>query len=135
MRPVAEVRRLTQDVIGRLYDRGIKAAVIACNTATSAAIGPLRAAGHVRAQLVREQDGKRLVAGDHGRGDGRAEHGAEGGDAPAHARDAAHGRLEMLRMPDTMAYPISFGDAKRAYPWSVLADFIRIARAQYPQPV
>ena len=37
-------------------------------------------------------------------------------------------------MPDTMAYPISF-DAKRAYPWSVLADFIRIARAQYPQPV
>ena len=45
-----------------------------------------------------------------------------------------HGRLEMLRMPDTMAYPISFGDAKRAYPWSVLADFIRIARAQSPQP-
>ena len=43
VRPVAEVRRLTQDVIGRLYDRGIKAAVIACNTATSAAIGPLRA--------------------------------------------------------------------------------------------
>ena len=43
-----------------------------------------------------------------------------------------HGRLEMLRMPDTMAYPISFGYAKRAYPWSVLADFIRIARAQYP---
>ena len=38
-------------------------------------------------------------------------------------------------MPDTMAYPISFGDAKRAYPWSVLADFIRIARAHYPQPV
>ena len=35
----------------------------------------------------------------------------------------------------TMAYPISFGCAKRAYPWSVLADFIRIARAQYPQPV
>lgn len=45
-----------------------------------------------------------------------------------------HGRLEMLRMPDTMAYPISFGYAKRAYLWSVLADFIRIARAQYPQP-
>ena len=43
-----------------------------------------------------------------------------------------HGRLEMLRMPDTIAYPISFGYAKRAYPWSVLADFIRIARAQYP---
>lgn len=37
-------------------------------------------------------------------------------------------------MPDTMAYPISFGYAKRACPWSVLADFIRIARAQSPQP-
>ena len=45
-----------------------------------------------------------------------------------------HGRLEMLSMPDTMAYPISFGYTKHAYPWSVLADFIRIARAQYPQP-
>lgn len=42
--------------------------------------------------------------------------------------------LVVLRMPDTMAYPISFGYAKRAYPWSVLANFIRIARAQYPQP-
>lgn len=37
-------------------------------------------------------------------------------------------------MPDTMAYPISFGYAKRAYPWSVPADFIRIARAQSPRP-
>lgn len=45
-----------------------------------------------------------------------------------------HDRLEMLRMPDTMAHPISFGYAKRACPWSVLADFIRIARAQSPQP-
>ena len=45
-----------------------------------------------------------------------------------------HGRLEMLRMPDTMAYPISFGYTKHTYPWSVLADFIRIARAQYLQP-
>mgnify|MGYP002958795000 CR=1 FL=1 len=35
VRPAEEVRRLTQDVIARLYDRGIKAAVIACNTATS----------------------------------------------------------------------------------------------------
>ena len=42
VRPVAEVRRLTQDVIARLYDRGIKAAVIACNTATSSAIVLLR---------------------------------------------------------------------------------------------
>lgn len=41
-RPVAEVRRLTMTCIQRLYDRGIKAAVIACNTATSAAIIPLR---------------------------------------------------------------------------------------------
>ena len=39
VRPAAEVRELTQSVIARLYDRGIKAAVIACNTATSAAIG------------------------------------------------------------------------------------------------
>ena len=37
--PAAEVRELTQSVIARLYARGIKAAVIACNTATSAAIG------------------------------------------------------------------------------------------------
>ena len=44
VRPAAEVRELTQSVIARLYDRGIKAAVIACNTATSAAIGTLRAA-------------------------------------------------------------------------------------------
>ena len=44
VRPVAEVRELTQSVIARLYARGIKAAVIACNTATSAAIGTLRAA-------------------------------------------------------------------------------------------
>lgn len=42
-RPVEEVRRLTLENIQRLYDRGIKAAVIACNTATSAAIVPLRA--------------------------------------------------------------------------------------------
>lgn len=43
-------------------------------------------------------------------------------------------QLVVRRTPDTMAYPISFGYAKRAYLWSVLADFIRIARAQYPQP-
>lgn len=40
--PVETVRRLTLENIQRLYDRGIKAAVIACNTATSAAIIPLR---------------------------------------------------------------------------------------------
>ena len=44
VRPAAEVRELTQSVIARLYARGIKAAVIACNTATAAAIGTLRAA-------------------------------------------------------------------------------------------
>ena len=44
VRPLAAVRRLAPVLSARLYDRGIKAAVIACNTATSAAIGPLRAA-------------------------------------------------------------------------------------------
>ena len=42
-RPLDEVRSLTLQNISALYDRGIKAAVIACNTATSAAIGALRA--------------------------------------------------------------------------------------------
>lgn len=41
-RSVEAVRSLTLSCIQRLYDRGIKAAVIACNTATSAAIVPLR---------------------------------------------------------------------------------------------
>ena len=41
-RPVENVRELTLRRIGMLHDRWIKAAVIACNTATSAAIGPLR---------------------------------------------------------------------------------------------
>ena len=48
----------------------------------------------IGAELVREQDGKRLVAGDHGRSDSRAKHGAEGRDAPAHARNACLGRAE-----------------------------------------
>ena len=39
----AEVRALTLDRVGALMDRGVKAVVVACNTATSAAIGPLRA--------------------------------------------------------------------------------------------
>ena len=38
VRPVAEVRELTQSVIARLYARGIKAAVIACNTASALAL-------------------------------------------------------------------------------------------------
>lgn len=42
-RSVEEVRALTLQSIGALYDRGIKAAVIACNTATSAAVEQLRA--------------------------------------------------------------------------------------------
>ena len=42
-RTAADVKRLTLRNIGALYDRGIKAAVIACNTATSAAVKPLRA--------------------------------------------------------------------------------------------
>lgn len=41
-RSVDEVRALTLRRIGALYDRGIKAAVIACNTATSAAVNLLR---------------------------------------------------------------------------------------------
>ena len=41
-RPLEEVRALTLRNIGMLYDRGIKAAVIACNTATSAAVTALR---------------------------------------------------------------------------------------------
>ena len=42
-RPLSEVRELTLKNISDLYDRGIKAAVIACNTATSAAVQDLRA--------------------------------------------------------------------------------------------
>ena len=41
-RTLDEVRALTLRNIGMLYDRGIKAAVIACNTATSAAVQALR---------------------------------------------------------------------------------------------
>ena len=42
VRSLEEVRTLTMRAISGLYSRGIKAAVIACNTATSAAIVPLR---------------------------------------------------------------------------------------------
>ena len=41
-RPLAEVRALTLRCITMLYARGIKAAVVACNTATSAAVTLLR---------------------------------------------------------------------------------------------
>ena len=41
-RSLENVRALTLRNIGMLYDRGIKAAVIACNTATSAAAAALR---------------------------------------------------------------------------------------------
>ena len=41
-RPLSEVRSLTVQNISALYGRGIKAAVIACNTATSAAVQLLR---------------------------------------------------------------------------------------------
>ena len=41
-RSLEEVRALTLQNIGMLYERGIKAAVIACNTATSAAVSALR---------------------------------------------------------------------------------------------
>lgn len=42
-RPTAEIRSLTLAHAERLFDRGAKALVVACNTATSAAIGALRA--------------------------------------------------------------------------------------------
>ncbi len=42
VRSLEDVRALTIRAISTLYNRGIKAAVIACNTATSAAIIPLR---------------------------------------------------------------------------------------------
>ena len=41
-RSVGEVRELTLQRIGALHARGVKAAVIACNTATSAAVNDLR---------------------------------------------------------------------------------------------
>lgn len=41
-RPTEEIRRLTMDNFARLYQRGLKAAVIACNTATAATIDLLR---------------------------------------------------------------------------------------------
>ena len=42
-RPTAEIRSLTLAHAECLFDRGAKALVVACNTATSAAIGELRA--------------------------------------------------------------------------------------------
>ena len=42
LRTVEDVRALTLSRIGALYARGVKAAVIACNTATSAAVKDLR---------------------------------------------------------------------------------------------
>lgn len=42
-RPEAEIRTLTFDSVQVLMDRGVKALVIACNTATSAAVESLRA--------------------------------------------------------------------------------------------
>lgn len=42
-RPTAEIRALTLEHAGRLFNRGAKALVVACNTATSAAIDTLRA--------------------------------------------------------------------------------------------
>ena len=51
-RPTAEIRSLTLAHAERLFDRGAKALVVACNTATSAAIGelarPLAGPGHHR---------------------------------------------------------------------------------------
>ena len=41
-RPVEQIRRLTLEAAEKLVDRGIKALVVACNTATAAAITTLR---------------------------------------------------------------------------------------------
>lgn len=43
-RPTEEIRRLTMNVAAKLMDRGLKALVVACNTATAAAIEDLRKA-------------------------------------------------------------------------------------------
>lgn len=43
-KPLEEVRRLTVAAVDRLLAQGVKAVVVACNTATSAAIGLLRQA-------------------------------------------------------------------------------------------
>ncbi len=43
VRPKSEIRDLTLRAAGMLLDRGAKALVVACNTATAAAIGELRA--------------------------------------------------------------------------------------------
>ena len=43
-RPTSQVRQLTMDAAAMLMERGIKALVVACNTATAAAICDLRAA-------------------------------------------------------------------------------------------
>ena len=43
-RPTSQVRQLTMDAAAVLMERGIKALVVACNTATAAAIKDLRAA-------------------------------------------------------------------------------------------
>ena len=42
-RTTEEVKLLTMNAAGMLYERGIKALVVACNTATAAAIEDLRA--------------------------------------------------------------------------------------------
>ena len=44
-RSTEEIRRLTLQNVEKLYRRGLKALVIACNTATSAAIDALRQTG------------------------------------------------------------------------------------------
>ena len=43
-RPTHEIRELTMNVAAKLMDRGLKALVVACNTATAAAIEDLRRA-------------------------------------------------------------------------------------------
>ena len=40
---VAQVQQLSMDIVDRFVDQGVKAVVVACNTATSAAITRIRA--------------------------------------------------------------------------------------------
>ncbi len=66
-RPTQEVRALTLARIGSLMRRGIKAVVVACNTATAAAIEELRAA-YPEMIIVGMEPAIKLAAERHGGG-------------------------------------------------------------------
>ena len=66
-RPTGEVRKLTCRAVERLLTQGAKAVVVACNTATSAAIEDLRRA-HPNTILVGIEPALKLAAERHPRG-------------------------------------------------------------------